>query len=289
MRKNIFDILSEGFNIDEEIAVLWDVFCDDVIIYKTDRLHQPFEYKSILYTVDRYAFKNWKSRGTCISTKDMIKRLGINNIIYKKSYKDPNNLLKLLEFIINMISRCQYTIQRMSHILESDGFILVKENTKKLIERFGYTLYDIENEEKRIIIEKNPAATAAAEISKRDIAVKIMQYNHYLLKGDINTKKDIILALAGDIEPKEKELKIIDETIKNNLFFLLNNLNLRHNNIEPEDKNYKAIVANMTQTELESWYDETYQLILLSKLLLDNSERSKKITALRAKTKNNAD
>jgi hypothetical protein len=95
--------------------------------------------------------------------------------------------------------------------------------------------------------------------------------------------------LTGDIEPKEKELEDIDKITKTNLYFLLNNLNLRHNNIEPDGKNHKALVADMNQTELESWYDETYQFILFSKLLFDNIERNKKTTALRAKTKNNAD
>jgi hypothetical protein len=265
------------------------LFHKPIIIDQTGAPFKREKYQSILCTVDMHAFKNWKSRGSSISTDDMMKRLGINNIIYKESYKDPNNLLILLEFIINMLSRCGYIFETKYHIKKSPDFDVVLENVKNLIGRLGLTGEYFENEEKYLLVENNPAATAAAEISKKDIAVKIIQYNHYLLKGNINTKKDIILALAGDIEPKEKELEAIDKITKTNLFFLLNNLNLRHNNIEPDDKNYKKIVADMSQTELESWYDETYQLILLSKLLLDNSERSKKIAALRAKMQGNAD
>jgi len=37
----------------------------------------------------------------------------------------------------------------------------------------------------------------------------------------------------------------------------------------------------MDKTTLESWYDETYQMILLAKLLLDNITRTTNIKALK--------
>jgi hypothetical protein len=41
MRKNIFDILSEGFDIDREVAVLWDLFHKNIIIYKSNSVIKP--------------------------------------------------------------------------------------------------------------------------------------------------------------------------------------------------------------------------------------------------------
>ena len=38
----------------------------------------------------------------------------------------------------------------------------------------------------------------------------------------------------------------------------------------------------MSKDELESWYDETYQLCLLAFLELDNVERTKKVAELKA-------
>jgi hypothetical protein len=118
-----------------------------------------------------------------------MERIGINNIIKNKSYNEPNNLLILLEFIINMLALCERVLKNEYRIKRSSNFDMIIENTKNLIERFGLTWGYSKSEEKLIVIENNPAATAAAEISKRDIAVKIMQYNHYLLKGDINKKR----------------------------------------------------------------------------------------------------
>jgi len=58
-------------------------------------------------------------------------------------------------------------------------------------------------------------------------------------------------------------------------------MNLRHNNVEPNDKNYKPFIATMDNNTLESWYDEIYQMILLAKLLLDNVTRTAKIKELK--------
>lgn len=63
---------------------------------------------------------------------------------------------------------------------------------------------------------------------------------------------------------------------------MFNNMNIRHNNCAEGDKNYKKVVAKMSQDELESWYDETYQLCLLAFLELDNVERTKKVAELKA-------
>lgn len=58
-------------------------------------------------------------------------------------------------------------------------------------------------------------------------------------------------------------------------------MNIRHNNCDPASKNYKEHTANMSKKELEFWYDEIYQLSLLSFLELDNIERSKQIKVLK--------
>ena len=108
-----------------------------------------------------------------------------------------------------------------------------------------------------------------------------MEYNHYSLKGDIVRKRDILRILADKLEPQRKQLKGINSKLEDDVFALLNNLNIRHNNCKEGDKNYKEIVAKMTQDELEGWYDETYQMCLLAFLELDNVERTKKVAELK--------
>ena len=65
-----------------------------------------------------------------------------------------------------------------------------------------------------------------------------------------------------------------DKMLEKDLFYLFNNLNIRHNNVEPTDSGkYKPFVAQMKSEELEYWYDETYQMCLLAFLQLEHLER----------------
>ena len=88
--------------------------------------------------------------------------------------------------------------------------------------------------------------------------------------------------MADQLEPRRVELAAINKELANNVFFMFNNMNIRHNNSTEGDKNYREVVAKMTQDELENWYDETYQLCLLAFLELDNVERTKKVSQLKA-------
>lgn len=87
--------------------------------------------------------------------------------------------------------------------------------------------------------------------------------------------------MGAELEPKRNVLKGINQSLERNIFFMLNNLNLRHNNCAERDKNYKKAVASMTPMDLEHWYDELYQMILLANLELENSKRLHDIDSLK--------
>jgi hypothetical protein len=89
------------------------------------------------------------------------------------------------------------------------------------------------------------------------------------------------------INKETRKLEKINPKIESNIFYLLNNLDIIHENVAPESKNYKEYIANMGQKELEEWYDDTYYLALISLALLDNVERNNRIEDLKRKiTKN---
>jgi len=281
MRKNIFEILSEGFDIKYEIKTIWQLFKIESNINVMNNLGYIDSSMSILDFVNFYSFGNWKSRNRCVSPLDMMKRLGIyeHNIYTLDIFSEK--VLLVLEYIINIISLCEIVINKNSKFKVNNAYRLLKENINTFIEHFGYETYNFKEEEQIILIEKNPTAISAAEISEPEIAKKIIQYNHYTLKGDIEAKKEILITLANEVEPRRKELEKVNSSLSDDLFFMLNNMNLRHNNIEPNDKNYRPFIATMDKSVLESWYDETYQMILLVKLLLDNIARTTNIKTLK--------
>lgn len=135
-----------------------------------------------------------------------------------------------------------------------------------------------------MIVEDKPEVTAAAEIMPTPtLAVDVVRYKHRTLRGEIELKKEILLAMGAELEAKRKKLHAINASLENDIFFMLNNLNIRHNNKSKGDKNYKEYVAKMRKDRLEKWYDELYQMILLAFLLMDNGKRSEKIKELKGK------
>jgi hypothetical protein len=279
MRKNIFEIMASEFNVNYEITTIWKLYEKESIIYFSFDTDVKGNITYILDDLHKNKFTNWKARNRCVSTHDMMNRLGINsNTLQMTNFS--NETLKLLEFILNMINLCNIIIDENRYSVTND-YILLNKNIDIFIEHFGYTKYENEDEETVIIIEKNEAAIAVAEISEPEIAKKIIQYNHYLLKGDIETKRGLLLIMANELEPKRKELESINSSVTTDLFFMFNNMNIRHNNIDQNDKNYKPFIADMDKNDLENWYDEIYQMILFAKLLLDNKERQNRIRILK--------
>lgn len=103
------------------------------------------------------------------------------------------------------------------------------------------------------------------------------------MKGNLGEKKAVLLQLASIIEAKRKDLNQADKVLETNLFYAFNNLNIRHNNVNPELKGkYKAYVAQMSNSELEKWYDETYQMCLLALLQIENLDRKAEFDKLKA-------
>jgi hypothetical protein len=281
VRKNIFELLSEDFDAAYEIKTIWRLFTKDV------RINIPDEYglyikgtMSIMDFVNSYSFANWKSRNRCVSPLDMMNRIGIDDLFVDDLSHFSDKVLLVFEFIINMLVRCEIANEKLSYTINKEYRIL-NENIVTFIEHFGYETYSYKEEERIILIEKNPSAISAAEISEPEIAKKIIQYNHYTLKGDIEAKKEILITLANEVEPRRKELEKVNSSFSDDLFFMFNNMNIRHNNVELNDKNYKSFIATMDKNTLESWYDEIYQMILLAKLLLDNVVRTSNIKILK--------
>lgn len=127
------------------------------------------------------------------------------------------------------------------------------------------------------MVEKNPAAISAAEIVEdKNLSFDILEYNHYLLKGDIDKKRKILKSLADKLESDRKKLKEIDNSLEDNLFFLFNNIKIRHDNEENQ-----KLINRFKKEELEFWYDETYQMALLAILLLNNKKRHQAIKELK--------
>lgn len=266
-RKSIFEILEEQYDFNKEFQKIRYLFGRNII-------HKGGYGYSIITAVDP-VFHDWKGRGSCLNCADMHKELGLDEL-EKKENLSVDEIVFCLEYMVNIL----FIFIKKSipyYEIEDDPvtptFNILKANINLLLEHLNYTK-QVNNEQERVLlIPKDPAATAVAEIAPKDIAFAILKYNHVSLKGQLEEKRRLLQSIANEYEDLlEKPIEPFgDFFTKTN--GLLNNLNIRHNN--KKGKNQHEAVVQMNEQELEKWYDETYQLLLFCILSKDNTERKK--------------
>lgn len=278
VRKNIFEILENKWNIMGEIRRIYNLL-DCKCIRDSITLITPIEF------ADTYCFLEWKNRHSYLNIEDMADDLDIE--LDEGSIPDDLTtieILKYLEFAINIIMLCDNKIlQENSKYGYNNKYWILDENINIVLEHLNFCKQEINNEEKIILIEKNASAIAVAEIVDEDTACKVIEYNHYLLKGDIDKKKEILLQLANKYEGMKSNIKNLNSKLDDDIGFMLNNIHIRHNNKSGKSK--KDYVSKMRKDTMEKWYDETYQMLLLAFLLNEQPSRSKKISQLKEKIK----
>lgn len=281
MRRNIFDIASQNTTMASEVGRLITMATkEDTICVNTYGDKTLFEY------FDEYCFEDWMQRGHFVDLDDFLKCIGFDNL-KRSATENVEEFLTLIELIYNvwvLVNVDVANYDKIGYKLEWEGnYYHLKKVMDDILGQYNYTAYVDKKNEKVLVIENTPGVTAVAEIVEPSLALEVIKYNHYALKGEIELKKSILLKMAQQLEPQRKSLHAIDSKLEDNIFFMFNNLDLRHNNRSANDKSYKEYVAKMKKRDLEKWYDELYQMVLLAFLLLDNVDRTEKVKELKGK------
>lgn len=288
-RKSIFEQLSGRINflsemrridklLKDESGISVKVFPKNASFYQEPQLINA----GIEKFVDAYIFKSWKGRGTCIDCNDMLEALDLKEILKGSENITENNLLNYLEYAANILRLVNNVkFEKGASYDVTNVYYAALDNVRSCLNWLNFETKIFKKKDIVLVVEKNPAAASVAELVDEELAYSIISYNHFLLKGNIDEKKKILLKLANEIEPRRNELEKIDYTLADNIFYMFNNLNIRHNNTKIGDKNYKEYVAKMSESELEEWYDKVYQETLLANLLLEDENEKIKIEELR--------
>ncbi len=224
-------------------------------------------------------------RGTCLSLDDFDEFYGY---YFEKvpSNVDIDYLVTFCEYTYNLAVNSQSVgsdplglgiVESYNMIQPIRAYIL---QVMKVIDVIGY----MENRQGIIVdfCPKDQAAISVAETVDSELSYKVIEYNHHSMKGDLNRKKEIIIALSNQLEAQKDKLSQIDSSLKSDLFYLFNNISLRHNNSDISSKYFHQYVANMKDEDLEQWYDETYQMCLLAFLELEQVDRKKRVKQLKS-------
>jgi len=254
-RRNLWDVLQNT-----EINPIKEVLKIEKLFSRTEIFINEFEFKTIEDYIDSRYFSSWKYRGTCLDISDFRKSKKILTTQRIDGYANISieDMFLYFEFIINML----YLIKEFDGNL-ADYYILIQENIDFILEHYNQKSFSHKEEDIFIIVEKSEKATSVSELYP-EIAIKVIEYNRFSLKGNLQRKKELLLAIAHKFEGVKKQLKQVNPALCDDITNLLNNINIRHNN---EDK-----VKNISDEDLEKWYDRIYDMLLLALLYVDYAE-----------------
>lgn len=262
MRKNFAEVLKENnVNIRLEYDKLYS------ILYSKNIWLSNGQFIS-LHDLINSNFMTVSFRKTCLSLDEFNDANGFYFTQFPQDV-DTETVVSISEYIWNMLQSIQNQIacnypplinvnlyyKQILAVVEAIGYSIQNQN--------GYTIF----------VPKDNIAISVAEstIIAENVSYKVIEYNHHCNKGNIEAKKAILLKFAKLLEPKRKELS---SQLNSDLFYVINNFNIRHNNTDPNDKSkYKSKVAEMPANELEHIYDEVYQMCLLAFMELEHAER----------------
>lgn len=276
MRKSIFDIASESINISNEVDRIVQLSLKECSVFFL-KTYTLFDY------VDRYCFSKWNQRGHFIDLKDLLETINYNSLKQQAKSGDVDSFITLIELTYNMWALAYKDIKkRNSNCNGEDGFYHLQKVMLNNLNKYNHKVFACDD--RFLVIEDKPEVTAVAEVVDQSLALDVIKYNHRSLQGEVELKKAILLTMGAEIEPRRDELEKLNKQLASDIFFMLNNMNVRHNNCNESDTaKYQKLVAEMDKKQLEGWYDELYQMLLLAFLLLDNIERTKRVKELKDK------
>lgn len=262
MSKSIFDILNKNVNYRKEYQKTKDMFLTAPLISGIGYTEYTYEY-----VFDSWIVK-WKYRGTKCSLKEIMEEIEEETDCGKDPIKDCLYLCELIlnirEFLV-FLEKNYYTNYGLFFNKIDDDMLL--GNIFFILNNLNYKIY-VEEDYKVLLVKKDAdAINTATIVDDGDISNLIMEYNDFKIAKSVSEKQKILVGLANYLEPRRKELKLKNNKLETNLFMAFNKLNIRHNNLEGKDK--EEYTSNLKSDELLKWYDETYNLILISIRLLE--------------------
>lgn len=280
MRRNFAQILKDAkIDIKAEYQKLYGMLYDRSLqVSNTNRISAYDELSTY--------FINFHFRGTCLSLEEFNDLHGFH---FEKEPADFDleYLVSLCEYIENLLMGYQCTPLGFPYGYGNTPPQLI--NTQFYLQQIGQVIEKIgymqANQDGLIIfVEKDPATIAVAEskLIPEDLSYKLISYNHHSMKGNLDAKRQTLLILADLLEPKRGALENIERQFASDLFYAFNNFNIRHNNIDSAGPKYKKPIGDLTEEQLEHWYDEVYQMCLLAFLRLEHIERKNHFDALKA-------
>ncbi|EGV09354.1 hypothetical protein HMPREF1042_1003 [Streptococcus constellatus subsp. pharyngis SK1060 = CCUG 46377] len=202
-RQNYFEILEQmDFDPDKEFEIISNLILKlkEISPYTTESIRDVFNRNFWLY--ENYRKMQFRSYD---EAKDY----------FNNNFNGPDRLFTYIEFIIDlnsfMISNGKILTFTKATLIKE--FPKVRERIDYCLAKNNHELKELENG-RQIIVEKNVYASEVSQIiSETNIedAIKVLEYNHFSNKRNIQRKKEMLISLANYLEPLRDELNAFEE------------------------------------------------------------------------------
>lgn len=273
-RKSFIDILGDyGFNHTDEYKRLQD------LLYRASIRMGGQEIHIIDLFAKYFQYFPRSLTSTCVNLSDFNNtyNFSFNGYARDKSFDD---YLTFCEYAYNFAYYLCHSSQANIYGVEKSACEYVLEQVCTSVEKCSHQITRDSDKYIFIITPKDAVLNLVAGIVAEPIAFRLIEYNHRSFKHNLEKKREILRSMASDLEPKRSSLKSVAPSLEESLFFLFNNIGIRHNN----DAN-KKVINNMSDEELGSLYDDTFQLCMQGYLQLDNQLVLDRVSALRLSLK----
>ncbi len=238
---------------------------------------QEFRIDYSKYTLKKYMARDFlksKLRGTAVSVDDFIRECS-----QMWAYPSLKALLFYCEMMLNLMAIVEITNWTNRDVVSLRARII--DNINLILDKTGYSA---NIEDGIVLIVKKDALTSAVveDLDDVDVASAVLSYNRIDSQGDLECKRKLLFVIGKGVEPilqRYKEFAGLKYDMADNVRFCLNNLDIRHNNIAGRDA--KPLLKRLSDTSLESAYDDLYRSMLLLIELENYPEAHERIKALR--------
>jgi len=188
-----------------------------------------------------------------ININDLFIELDVKNILTYKSVAEKKfseiEILTNIDVYTNLLHEAGYPYKSTSDV--KNLYTMFTKIIKNACHNLGHEIF--ENDAKQLVIVKN---NVLDNTSEEQIDV-VLDYFNYQNEDNLDMKRQILMALATEIEP----IKDFDNHIKplsNYIFKIFNNYHIRHNNIE-KGKYFNLDLTDFSDVDYHKIYDVCFK------------------------------
>ncbi len=234
-RKNIFELLNENYDVQEEIKKIYKAFNEAIYFCLDEGKGGDEECTNLTFKelVEMHIFNEWKYKDTCLNVDEFFERVNAKINSFDDVDIPSDKIINILETIENFT---KLFYEQQDHLLKAYHIFDYLEFESE----FCFMLDRIENklgltrkefQDQVILYPTNPPLDqAVSAINDEDVQWELLNYIRE--EKSLSEKRKSLAYLATNlyIEQDKKETNPILVQIINQTTNVLNNLHIRHNN-----------------------------------------------------------